>query len=90
MNPGQPLTSCVTVGKSLPLSGLSFLICKMGTATPARSPHSVTVGRDVFQHLTHPGQWLASLWRDQWPKLPRLSLVQFPWVTGHLYTSPVF
>lgn len=30
LNPGWPLTSCVTVRKSFPLSGLSFLICKMG------------------------------------------------------------
>lgn len=33
---------------------------------------------------------MASLWGDQWLTLPRLSLVQLPWVTGHLYTSPVF
>ena len=37
VHPGWLLTSCVTVGKLLSLSGLSFLICKMGAAIPAAS-----------------------------------------------------
>lgn len=32
MNPGWPLTSCVTVAELLPLSGLRVLICKMGSS----------------------------------------------------------
>ena len=35
VNPGQLLTSCVTVRKLLSLSGLIFLICKMGAAISA-------------------------------------------------------
>ena len=69
VNPGQLLTSCVTVRKLLSLSGLSFLICKMGAAIPAGSAPrnqlretSVSGGGDVLQCLPRSGQWLASLW----------------------------